>query len=67
LLQPLPLFDIAREWGLTTKENPSQDVRKNKATADGIRIASAIFIRQSPDYSGLCRFRGLANIRPLKA
>jgi integrase len=25
-----PLFDIAREWGLTTKENPSQDVRKNK-------------------------------------
>jgi integrase len=30
LLQPLPLFDIAREWGLTSKENPSQDVRKNK-------------------------------------
>ena len=27
-------------------------------------IASAIFIRQSPDFSGLCRFWGLAKIRP---
>jgi len=28
-------------------------------------IASAIFIRQSPDYSGLCRFWGLATFSPL--
>ncbi|MCU7247965.1 tyrosine-type recombinase/integrase [Pseudomonas koreensis] len=26
------IFNIAREWGLTTKENPCQGVRKNKET-----------------------------------
>jgi hypothetical protein len=26
------VFNIAREWGLTTKENPCQGVRKNKET-----------------------------------
>lgn len=62
------VFNTAREWGLTTKENPCQGVRKNKESPRDFYASAAVwdavYAHASEDLMGIMDLAYLTGQRP---